>query len=187
MFAMKKLLCTAMLAAAAVMALWMAGAIYFDIAQTANWGKAAALAWLVAAGSLFIWWRPLWRPFVLVSVLFLIMAAWWLTLEPRNDREWDPSVAVLPRAVIDGDTVTIENVRNNEYRSFDDYDARRETRTYHLSNLRGIDIIFFYWGSEWICHPVLVFDFGPDGRICVSIEVRLRKGQKYAIVRSFYR
>jgi len=35
---------------------------------------------------------------------------------------------------------------NNEYRSFDDYDARRETRTYHLSNLRGIDIIFWFFG-----------------------------------------
>jgi len=177
----------AMLAASAVMALWMAGAIYFDVSHGAKWGRVATIAWLVAALALFIVWQPLWQPFILLSVLFLLMAAWWLTLKPRIDREWDPSVAVLPRALIDGDTVTIENVRNNEYRSFDDYDARYETRTYHLSNLRGIDIIFFYWGSEWICHPVLIFDFGPDGRICISIEVRFRKGQKYAILRSFYR
>jgi hypothetical protein len=36
-------------------------------------------------------------------------------------------------------------------------------------------------------HPVLVFDFGADGRVCVSIDVRYRKGQTYSILRSFYR
>ena len=36
-------------------------------------------------------------------------------------------------------------------------------------------------------HPVLVFDFGPDGRVCISIEVRYRKGQEYSILRSLYR
>jgi hypothetical protein len=35
-------------------------------------------------------------------------------------------------------------------------------------------------------HPVLVFDFGPDGRVCMSIEVRYRRGQKYLILRSLY-
>ena len=36
-------------------------------------------------------------------------------------------------------------------------------------------------------HPVLVFDFGPDGRICMSIEARITKGQKYSVFRSLYR
>ena len=36
-------------------------------------------------------------------------------------------------------------------------------------------------------HPVLVFDFGPDGRVCVSIEVRYRRGQEFSITRSLYR
>jgi len=35
-------------------------------------------------------------------------------------------------------------------------------------------------------HPVLVFDFGPDGRVCMSIEVRYQRGQKYSILRSLY-
>jgi hypothetical protein len=36
-------------------------------------------------------------------------------------------------------------------------------------------------------HPVLVFDFGSDGRLCMSIEVRYQKGQNYSILRSLYR
>jgi len=56
-----------------------------------------------------------------------------------------------------------------------------------LANLNAIDIIFFNWGVKWMSHPVLVFDFGPDGRVCISVEVRYRRGQNFAIVRSLYR
>src|SRR5262249_30831880 len=60
-------------------------------------------------------------------------------------------------------------------------------RTYHLANLRGVDVIFFVWEVAWMGHPALVFDFGCDGRICMSIEERFRKGQHYSIIRGFYR
>ena len=125
------------------------------------------------------------RPVLLATVL--VFVGWWLSLTPSHDRQWDASVAVLPRAVRRDDVVTIENVRNNEYRSFDDFTARYETRSYRLENLKAADIIFFYWGSPWMSHPVLVFDFGPDGRVCISIEVRYRKGQCYSVLRSLYR
>jgi hypothetical protein len=96
-------------------------------------------------------------------------------------------VAVLPRAVSAGDLVTIENVRNFDYRSLDDFTPRYETRAFHLTNLKSADIIFFNWSSPCMCHPVLVFDFGPDRRVCLSIEVRFRKGQNCSVLRSFYR
>ena len=51
----------------------------------------------------------------------------------------------------------------------------------------GVDVIFFDWGDGLRGHPVLVFDFGPDGRICMSIEVRITKGQDYSVFRSLYR
>jgi hypothetical protein len=68
-----------------------------------------------------------------------------------------------------------------------EFTPRYETRTFHLAELKALDIIFFNWGSPWMTHPVLVFDFGPDGRISMSIEVRYRKGQNYSILRSLYR
>ena len=34
---------------------------------------------------------------------------------------------------------------------------------------------------------MFVFDFGPDGRVCISIEVRYRIGQDYNLMRSLYR
>ncbi|MFL5327444.1 MAG: DUF4105 domain-containing protein [Gemmataceae bacterium] len=137
--------------------------------------------------AVFAAWQPLWHPFVVLLAVAALFISWWLQQKPSHNRDWDPSVAVLPRAVRDGDTVTLENIRNLKYRSRNDFTPHYEARTVHLSNLKATDIIFFSWGSEWMNHPVLVFDFGSDGRICFSIEVRYRKGQDFSFLRSLFR
>jgi hypothetical protein len=174
------------LAIAAVIALWVAGAIYYDVSGGAHWGRFLVLGWIGGVVAVFATWQPLWQPFTALVGVVTFFTGWWLRQKPSHDRDWDPAVAKLPRVVRKGDVVTIENVRNFDYRSLDDFSPRYEARTYHLGNLTGVDVIFFNWGSAVMSHPVLVFDFGPDGRVCVSIEVRYRRGQKYSIIRSLY-
>ena len=175
-----------MIAVAVAVTLWLAGAIGFDVCNGGWRGLLAAAVWIVIVGLLFIFWQPLWQPFLALLTFAAIFFARWLRQKPSHDRDWDPSVAVLPRAIRDGDTVTIENLRNFDYRSLEDFTPRYESRTYRLANLTGVDVIFFNWGSAIMSHPVLVFDFGPDGRVCISIEVRYQRGQKYSILRSLY-
>jgi hypothetical protein len=176
-----------MLAIAFGISLWMAGAIYYDICREGRWAHLLVVVWAVAVIVLLAAWHPLWQPFAALIVLFALLLRWWLGQKPSNRREWDESVAVLPRAVRDRDSVTIESIRNFDYPSRHAFTPRYQTRTVRLTNLRSLDIIFFKWGPPWMSHPVLVFDFGPDGRVCVSIEVRYRKGQRYSVVRSLYR
>ena len=176
-----------MLASAAVIMLWTAGAIYYDVCGGTKWGRLLALSWAIGVTALLGVWQPLWQPFVALLGATAVFLAWWLRQKPSHNRDWDPSVAVLPWGVRDGDAIKIENIRNFEYRSLDDFTPRYETRTVHLSELRAADIIFFNWGWRWMSHPVLVFDFGTDGHICMSIEVRYRKHQEYSILRSLYR
>ena len=176
-----------MLASAAVITLWTVGAIYFDVCRGAKWGRWLALGWALIVISLFVIWQPVWQPFAVLLGVTAIFLGWWFRQKPSHNRDWEPSAAMLPRAVRQGDAVTIENVRNFEYRSLHDFTPRYETRTYHLANLRGVDVIFFVWEISWMGHPALVFDFGPDGRICMSIEVRFRKGQRYSIIHGLYR
>jgi hypothetical protein len=176
-----------MLGAASVVAAWMAGAIYYDVCGGARWGSVVAAVWVACVIVAFVAWSPLWQPFAALVGILAGFLGWWFRLKPSHQREWEPIVARLPRAVLDGDAITIENVRNFEYRSLNDYTPRYETRKYHLANLQGVDVIFFNWGSPWMSHPVLVFAFGPDGRVCFSIEVRYRKGQSYSVLRSLYR
>jgi hypothetical protein len=184
---MLEFISAALLLASAAITLWVAGAIYYDACHGSRRAPWLAVGWAAGVIALFVAWQPLWQPFAVLLSVAALFLGWWLRLKPSHHRDWDAGVAVLPRAVHMGDAVTIENVRNFEYRSLDDFTPHYETRTVLLSNLRAADILFFNWGSPWMSHPVLVFDFGSDGRICISIEVRYRKGQDYSILRSLYR
>jgi hypothetical protein len=181
------LLAVFMLASAGLITLWMAGAIYYDWCQEARFSCLLAGAWILGTLLLFAAWQPLWQPFAVLLAVAALFLAWWLRQKPSQDREWDAAVARLPWGTRVDEAVTIENVRNFDYRSPQEFTARYQTRTLRLANLQSADILFFTWGSSWMSHPALVFDFGPDGRICVSIEVRYRKGQKYSVLRSIYR
>ncbi len=176
-----------MLASACSISLWLAGAIYFDVGGGAKRGGLLLVSWCAAVVCLFVFWQPLWQPFLALLGITILFLCWWLRQSPSHDRDWDPSVAVLPHARQEGDDITIENVRNFDYQTLVEFTPRYETRRYHLSNLKALDILFFFWGSPWMSHPVLIFDFGHEGRICISIEVRYRKGQTFSILRSFYR
>ncbi len=177
----------AALLAVAVVAVWMAGAIYFDACGGAGWGRWVMLGWAVGVVALLVSWRPLWQPVCSLLAVEALFLAWWYRLKPRADRDWDPSMVVLPRAVIAGDAVTIEGVRNLDYRTLADFTPRYDDRTYRFANLRGVDLISFDWGDGLRGHPALVFDFGPDGRVCISIEARITRHQKYSALRSLYR
>jgi hypothetical protein len=174
------------LASATAVTLWVAGAIYLDVCGGSRWGRAVATAWAIGVILIFVAWQPIWQPFAALLVVTALFVGWWVRQKPSHDRDWDPGVAVLPRAMRNGEAVTIENVRNFDYRSLDNVTPHYETRTYRLSNLTAVDAIFFHWGSAVMSHPVLVFDFGPDDRVCMSIEVRYQRGQTYSILRSIY-
>jgi len=88
---------------------------------------------------------------------------------------------------MDGDVVTIHNVRNFRYRSETDFSPRYEMRRLDLNKLRGVDMFINYWGSPYMAHPILSFDFGSDGRVCFSIETRPEKGEAYSALGGLYR
>lgn len=170
-----------------VTAIWIAGAIYFDVCCASAVGRALAISWVLAVLVVFMLWLPPWKPFMALLTFSIFFLSWWFSQKPSHDRQWDVDFARLPRLDVDGDTITIENVRNTEYRALADSTTSYETRSYRFSQLQGVDVLILYWGSTWMCHPMFIFDFGQDGRVCISIEVRYRAGQDYSFFRSLYR
>jgi hypothetical protein len=166
---------------------WTAGALYYDVGRASRGAWVLVLVWVAAVVAACAVWQPAWKALLPVATVFGLFLVWWFSQKPSNQRNWQPSAAVLPRVAIRGDTVTIENVRNTQYQTLEDYTPRYDTRTYRLSQLRGVDVLICFWGSPWMSHPIFVFDFGPDGRVCISIEVRYRIGQEYNLMRSLYR
>jgi Domain of unknown function (DUF4105) len=112
---------------------------------------------------------------------------WWLTLKPTNEANWQPDVAQLAWAEINGDQVILHNVRNCEYRTETDYTPHWETRTVRLSQITGIDLAINYWGSPWMAHPIVSFQFADAPPICFSIETRKKVGQTYSAIGGLYR
>lgn len=46
--------------------------------------------------------------------LFGVVAVGWMFIQPSHDRPWRPEIAVMPRAIIDGDRVRFTGYRNFE-------------------------------------------------------------------------
>jgi hypothetical protein len=166
---------------------WTAGALYFDLPAPAFIRETAAGLWLV--GVIILWFlvRPRLHARVFTALVFTGIFTWWLTLKPRQDRDWKPEVAVLAHADIDGDQVIIHNVRDFDYRTETEFTPRYEARAYDVGKLRGIDLFLCYWGFDLAAHPILSFDFGDEGRIAFSIEARQQKGEGYSPVGGLYR
>jgi hypothetical protein len=118
---------------------------------------------------------------------FALLLAWWLRLEASNEGDWCPDVAVLPGAEVNGDLVTVRNIRNNEYRTAADYTVRHYDKTYDLADLCTLDLFLGYWGMEHIAHTMLSFGFKDGAQLCFSIETRKQKGEVYSSVRGFFK
>ncbi len=176
-----------MYVAALAITIWIAGAIFFDVGNASILGGALATLWMAVVTASFVWSQPLWKPFLILLLVGVCFLWWWLSQRPSHERSWHPHFSVLPLATLHEDVITIHNMRNTGCDHVTVELPRYETRRFHLSKLCGIDALIAYWGSPWMCHPMFVFDFGSDGRVCFSIEVRYRIGQKYDFIRSIYR
>ncbi|HMN95630.1 MAG TPA: DUF4105 domain-containing protein [Phycisphaerales bacterium] len=127
------------------------------------------------------------RALVPAAVALLAILGWYRTIEPSNDRSWLPDVARIPSARIEGDVVTVENVRNFTYRSRDDFDQVWETRQFRLSELDSLWLVMSFWGPRYICHTFVSFGFEDGSYISMSIETRKRQGQHYSAIRGLFR
>jgi hypothetical protein len=150
-------------------------------------GTALAAIFGLAVVVAFILLKPRVKALAVFAVLYGGLVLWFSLIPASNDRQWQPDVARTVFAEIDGDLVTIQNVRNFRYRSIDDYEEAWEARSYDLSGLRTLDIFFSYWGPTNIAHTMLSFGFEGGTYLCVSVEVRKEIGETYAPMRSFFK
>jgi hypothetical protein len=163
---------------------WAFGALHYDFPV---WKS--AVAWLFGLGLLvaIVFLRGAGKKLGAVFGAFVMVLAWWFTLQPSNERRWQPDVDRTGWAEINGDEVTLHNVRNCDYRTETDYTSSWETRTVRLPQLTHADLAITYWGSPWIAHPIVSFQFADAPPICFSIEARKEIGESYSTIGGFYR
>jgi hypothetical protein len=169
-----------------IAAAWAFGAVWFDGPLGAG-NKIAAALLAIAFVVVLFFVRPFWRKLGCFAVLFAGVLMWWLTIKPTQESDWQTDVAQKAWANIQGDEVTVHNVRNCDYRTEADYTPHWETRTVRISQITGIDLAVNYWGSPWIAHPIVSFQFADGPPICFSIETRKKLGQTYSTIGGLYR
>ena len=121
------------------------------------------------------------------AAAFLGVLVWHLSIQPSHDRPWRPEVAVMPRATIDGDRVTITNVRDFEFRSRNDFTVRYVTREVLLSHLTGVDFFISYWVMGPVGHTFVSFLFDDAPPVPISIETRTEVGEGFDPLASLFK
>jgi hypothetical protein len=148
-------------------------------------GLFGLLSFAVLIGLFTRRWR--WRALCTYALAFAVLLAWWNGIEPSNDRNWKPEVARLPGAVLDGDQITVRNIRNFEYRTEVDFTEAYYDKTFDLSRLESVDVIASYWGSPAIAHMFVSFGFGANGQLAISIERRDEIGESYSTIKGLFK
>jgi len=169
-----------------LLTVWAAAALYFDV-RVAWLRTPLAGAYLLTALIVCIRARGWWRKAGLPLGGFVLVLAWWLTLQPSNQRDWLPDAAVLAHAEIEGNKVVVHNIRNCNYRTETDFELRHYDKTYSLDKLRTADLYMVYWGSPNIAHTMVSFGFDGGDYLCFSIETRKEKGEAYSAVKGLFR
>jgi Domain of unknown function (DUF4105) len=171
----------------AAMTLWAVGMLYFSplLPERVRAIAAGGFAALTILAFLFLPRRG--RTLLGFVVVFALLVFLYFRIPASNDRDWQPEVAMTPYAAINGDMITIHNVRNFDYRTETNFTPRWETRIYDLNKLDGADIIAVYWAGKAIAHIMVSFDFEGKDHLAVSIETRKEKGESYSTLAGFFR
>jgi hypothetical protein len=166
---------------------WAALALWIDGPASRALAGALVGALVLIAGFIVVRIRPFWRAAGSVLGVFAVVLAWWLSLTPSNDRAWQPDVAQLPSATLDGSILTIRNVRSFRYRGVDDFSEEWVTRTYDLDTLVGFDMFISYWGPTLYGHTIASWEFADGQHLAISIETRKETGESYSALTGFFR
>jgi hypothetical protein len=170
----------------ALLTMWSVAALYVDVRIAALRVPVTLIYVLGTITILLKFKRSRWAA-VLCLAGFCCVLAWWLTLKPSNEGNWQSDVDRTAWAEINGDRVTIHNLRNCDYRSETDYANCWSDRTLYLSQMRAADLFLTNWGIPFASHPIVSFQFGDNEHVAFSIEARYKAGQAYSTILGFFR
>jgi uncharacterized protein DUF4105 len=168
---------------------WGALALWYQVPGGILVRWLASIMWglIVLAVMVFAWSRRSGLPLAVYALALIVLLAWWGTIAPSNHRDWADDVSRMLTGNTEGDRVTLYNVRNFNWRSDQDYDARWETRDYDLDQLSSADIILSSWGMPGISHALLSFGFADGAHVVFSVEIRRKRGQSFSSIGGFFK
>ncbi|MGB6241465.1 MAG: DUF4105 domain-containing protein [Castellaniella sp.] len=170
------------------------------------WGLTAL--WVQAPGGqgLRMIWMGLWAASVLAGLASLwvqhryavparwtlaaaamMLAVWWISLTPSNQRDWTDDVARSLTGRVQGSVVTLHNIRNFDWRSDTDYTVRWQDASYDLDTLQSVDMALSHWMGPAIAHTLVSFGFTDGRHLAFSVEIRKERHESFSTVGGFFK
>jgi len=172
-----------------IAAVWGGLALYYQLPLAMPWLGLAVLFWAAVSISSL---RSLWRSGIVRGGLFYlalhaVLLLWWSNLTPSNQHQWQDDVAQMTSGTVEGNAITLFNVRNFTWHSETDYSPRWETRHYDLNKLQSVDMLTSHWGMDAIAHVLVSFGFSDGQFVTFSVEIRKKQGQQFSEIAGFFK
>src|ERR1700746_3794047 len=170
-------------------AVWANLAIAYQLPGSAavRIGACLVLNLIALAASEAIVRRKHWRAVLVYAAAYALLLAWSGSISASNDKNWAADVVHGITGIVDGDRLSVRNVRNFSWRTELDYSERWEQRTYDLSKLRSLDLFLVYWMGPSIAHTIMSFGFDDGRYLDFSIELRRTQNDQYSTVGGFFK
>jgi len=111
----------------------------------------------------------------------LLLAMWWVSIRPSNDRDWTADQTILSSAFFEGKKVTVRNIRNFSYVTKSDYTPAYYDKTFDLDTVKRVwYIVEPFSGFPGAAHTFLSFEFNDDEFLAISVEIRKEKGESFS-------
>lgn len=165
---------------------WAATALSFHIDGTA---LILAETGLAALALCCLYARSLARRAGWATLAFatLLIAGWYQTIRPSQDRTWAFDVAHGVAPVVNGDLVTLNNVRAFRWKDDSHADQAWVSHTYDLTKLSSLDMVTSTWGDPDIAHLLVSFGFTDGQRVVFSVEIRKESHESFSTLGGFFR
>ncbi|CUH75867.1 DUF4105 domain-containing protein [Tropicibacter naphthalenivorans] len=140
---------------------------------------------VVAAGVIRL--RSRRKGWAVLAIAVLAVASWYQTIRPQEHRDWAVDVSRGVQARVDGDAITLNNVRDFKWTSASDADAQWISATYDLDQLETVDMLTSVWDSPDIAHLLVSFGFAGGQQVAFSVEIRREADEIFNEIGGFFR
>lgn len=165
---------------------WTAAALFVQFSGSTRLALETVLI-IASFCVLALRFRSRWMGWAALVGIALVFGGWYTTVRPSNDRNWAADVAHGVTAEIDGDHVTLHNVRAFDWQSEQKAVEHWVTHRYDMSKLETLDMFTSVWDNPDIAHLLVSFGFTDGQHLVFSVEIRREADEEFEILGGFFR